>query len=51
MQSTNVIAPNTSEAVIGAARKISLLTEERSTNEYPSEPSKMRRLRKPQYWT
>ena len=44
--STSSIAPKTSEAVIGAARKISSLTSERSTNECPSEPSRTRRLRK-----
>ena len=49
MQSTRIIAPKTSEAVIGAARRISSFTDERSTKECPSERSTTSRLRKVQY--
>ena len=47
---TMIMAPKTSDAVIGAARKISSFTDCRVTNDCPSEPSKTRRFRNAPYW-
>ena len=45
IESTMIIAPKTSEAVIGAARRISSFTERRVTNDWPSDPSMTSRFR------
>ena len=47
---TRIIPPKTSEAVMGAARKISSFTDCRVMNDWPSEPSTTSRLRKLPYW-
>ena len=50
IESVMIIAPKTSEAVIGAARRISSLTDWRVTNDCPSDPSSTSRLRNFRYW-
>ena len=46
-----IIAPKTSDAVIGAARKISSFTDCRVTKDWPSDPSTTSRFRNFAYWT
>ena len=46
-----IIAPNTRDAVIGAARRISSFTDWRVTNDCPSEPSSTSRFKNFTYCT